>query len=207
MPTWTHEIPDDPRGPALPIRRTPAHRPLIAVVTSPDLIGTYTHYWKNRTMPCTKPDCEPCAQGQPYRWHAYMSCWESTSALHFLFEVTAQAAQHFVTYRQAHGTLRGCKFRATRWRSNPNGRVLIECKPANIVEQPIPQPPDLIAVLSILWNLPRSGMNADRRANDQPMPNVDVSTAAAIAAPDVIRFGTQSQPTNQNNNPHQKAEP
>lgn len=174
MPNWQRDVPEDPRGPALPIRRTPARRPLVAIVTSEDLIGTMTHYWKGRTMPCDAPDCDACHHGQPYRWHAYFSAWEPATALHFLMEVTAQAAEHFTSYRDAHGGLRGCKFQATRWRQNPNGRVLIVCKPADIVETPIPKAPDLIAVLSVLWNLPSSTMDASRRSPEENMPSLAV---------------------------------
>ncbi len=157
MPEWTNTVPNDPRGPALPIRRTPARRPLTAIVTSTDLVGTMTHFYKGRTMPCQRPDCEPCNVGMPYRWHAYMSALCVDTALHFLFEVTAQAAENFVSYREANLTLRGCKFRATRWRQNPNGRVLIQCKAADLHQLTIPSSPDLVAVLSILWNLPTNG--------------------------------------------------
>lgn len=170
MPKWSRTLPDDAKGVGLPIRRTPARRPLRAIVTSEDLVGTYTHFWKGRTVPCEKPDCEPCNKGMPYRWHAYMTCWEPDAALHFLFEVTAQAAEHFVSYRDAYGTLRGCFFQAARWRSTPNGRVLIRCKPDDMLARRLPNPPDLIAVLSVLWNLPTTDLaltpaDPDRKTN------------------------------------------
>lgn len=174
MPDWSNEVPKDPRGVALPIRRTPPHAPLCAIVTSTDIVGTMTHYWKSRTMPHEKVNCGACDAGIPYRWHSYMSAWERKTAMHFLFEVTAQAAEHFVTYRLAHGTLRGCAFRASRWRQNPNGRVLIETKPADIVEYPVPKGPDLIAVLSILWNLPASDVHHDVGAKHEETKVVDL---------------------------------
>ncbi len=149
------------------MHRTPARRPLVGIVTSTDLLGTMTHYFKGRTMPCDRPECEACAKGQPYRWHAYMSALDVNTALHFLFEVTAQAAENFVQYREAHLTLRGCKFKATRWRANPNGRVLIQCKPADLHEISIPPSPDLLAVLSILWNLPSNGAQASVRDSQE----------------------------------------
>ena len=96
-----------------------------------------------------------------------MSAWDIDTTMHFLFEVTAQAAEHFVQYREAHGTIRGCKFKATRWRQNPNGRVLIQCKSADLREITIPAAPDLIAVLSILWNLPAAGATADLRDSQE----------------------------------------
>lgn len=153
MPNWSNQLPDEARGHALPIRRTPARKPLKAIVTCEDLVGCYTHYWKGRTMPCEKPECDACDKGQPYRWHAYLSAWEPETALHFLFECTAQAAQNFVDFREKHHTLCGCYFMATRWKSSPNGRVLIRTKPDDVPGRRIPGPPDLIACLSTLWNI------------------------------------------------------
>jgi len=185
MPDWTNTLPEDPRGPALPIRRTPARKPLRAIVTSKDLVGTFTHFWKGRTMPCEKPKCEPCDKGQPYRWHAYFSAWEPLTALHFLFECTAQAAEHFVQYRDAHGSLRGCLFQATRWRQAPNGRVLIQTKPDDMRDRRMPAGPDLIAVLSVLWNLPTTELKQDGREPEKQTSHVrrvldDIHRAAGL---------------------------
>lgn len=153
MLQFTHDVPALPHGNSLPIRRTPAYGNLTAIVTIPDLLGCYTHFYKGRTMPCTGPDCEAHKAGIPFRWHAYMSAWETKSALHFIFEVTAQATEAFVAYRQNQGTLRGCLFQAKRWRERPNGRVLIQTKPAELAKLNLPEPPNLESALAILWNL------------------------------------------------------
>ena len=185
MPTWTNELPPEPSAPALPIRRTPARKPLVAVVTSEDLVGTYTHFYHGRTMPCEAPDCEPCSKGQPYRWHAYFAAWEPDTALHFLFECTAQAAENFVQYRKAYGRLRRCKFQATRWRSAPNGRVLIRTKPDELQDRILPQAPDLVACLSVLWNLPSSELAADFQEPEKETAHVNLigsQTPPATAA-------------------------
>lgn len=183
MPKWSHNIPDDPRGPALPIRRAPAYGKLIAIVTSPDLLGCYTHYWRGRTMPCEAPDCEACRNGMPYRWHAYFAAEDLKTCLHFLFEVTALAAEPFVDYRSAHGTLRGCLFESCRWQNRPNGRILIRTKPADLKERRIARAPDLEKCLSILWHLPTAQFDTSRRN-----PETQIDTVH-IDQPDP-RFGT-----------------
>jgi hypothetical protein len=156
MPTFTRHVPEDPRGPAFPILRTPAGRPLTAIITSPDLVGCFTHYFKGRTIPCEGPDCEAHQAGVPYRWHAYQSAYILSTSLHFLFECTAQAASHFTDYREAHQTLRGCEFEARRMNNRPNARILIRCRPAQLQGITLPTPPDLVKCLSILW-----GFSAD----------------------------------------------
>lgn len=160
MPTYTSSIPDTPRGPALPIRRAPANGNLLAIITAADLIGTNTHYYKGRTMPCELPNCEPHDHGIPFRWHAYVSAWEVKTGLHFIFETTAAGAEPFIEYRDHHGTLRGCLFSAKRWQQRPNGRILIQTKPADLKEIRLPQAPDLVKCLAILWSLPEDNLGA-----------------------------------------------
>lgn len=163
MPTFSNEPPDDPRGPSFQIVRTPTGKPLIGIVTSDVLVGTYTHFWKRRTMPCERPDeCEACNAGIPFRWHAYLSALLKNRA-HVLFECTAQAAQRFAEYRKAHGTTRGCYFTASRMNYAPNARVIIACKPADLSEIILPSPPDIVKVLAILWDFPIPDVDATRQ--------------------------------------------
>jgi hypothetical protein len=168
MPDWTSNVPDQPRGHALPIRRTPASKPLEAIITSPDLIGTYTHFYKGSTTPCGGPECDACQNGTPYRWHAYMTACDVFTNLHFIFEVTALAAEFLTAYRDHHGSLRGCHFKSKRWNNRPNGRILIQTKPADLGERQLPQPPDLKKCMAILWSLPEAdvqdgAMNPENR--------------------------------------------
>jgi len=154
MPTFTRDVPDDPRGPAFPIIRTPAHRPLVAIVTSEDLVGCYTHFYKGRTFPCEAPECDACKDGIPYRWHAYQSAYDPKKHFHFIFECTAQAGERFTDYRAIHNSLRGCLFEATRMHARHNARIIIHCKPADLTAIRLPKPPDIIKCLAILWDFP-----------------------------------------------------
>lgn len=154
MPTWSNQIPDDPRGQGLPLLRTPAGRSLTAIVTSPDLIGCNTHYWGGHTVPCDAPTCEACQAGIAYRWHAYLSAYNPDDQLHFIFECTAQAAQTFAAYRQEHQTLRCCHFEAYRWKHTRNGRVIIKCQRSAIQSAALPNAPDLARIMAIIWRLP-----------------------------------------------------
>lgn len=172
MPTWTRDVPKDPRGNALPIRRTPASRPLQAIVTSPDLIGCYTHFYKGQTVPCEAPTCEACADGLPFRWHAYMTAVDVFNHLHFIFEVTAIAAKTFTEYREKHGTIRGCQFIAKRWNNRPNGRILIQTKPADLGETLIPEPPNLQKAMAILWSLPDASVVTRGRSAENKMDQI-----------------------------------
>ncbi len=139
--------------------RTPAQGKLRAIVTSEDLIGCNTHFWGGHTVPCSAPECEACQHGVPYRWHAYLTALNSNKGLHFLYECTAAAAEILCAYRRKIGFLRACVFEAYRWRSAPNGRVMLRCEPGPNETVHLPPPPDLEAVLAILWQLPKANID------------------------------------------------
>jgi hypothetical protein len=161
------------------IVRTPTGKPLTAIITSRNLLGCNTHFFKGRTLPCETPTCEACLQGSPWRWHAYLACWNPATGEHFLFETTAAASEAFAAYRSRYGTLRGCKFRASRSTTSKTGRIKIECVPADLARTTIPEEPDLIRVLSVLWNLPTSQMS--RRQPPYSDPEIQVKTPQALA--------------------------
>lgn len=158
MPNYSNTPPADATGVALPIMRTPANRPLKAIVTSHDILGCNTHFWHGHTVPCSAPDCDPCLESTPFRWHAYATAFVPNSSLHFLFECTAAAAEQFVQYRLAFATLRGCLFTAYRWRSAPNGRIIIKTERSAMSDSALPRAPDLEKVLAILWQLPQQNV-------------------------------------------------
>lgn len=174
MIDWSNQVPENSKGNALPIRRTPAGKPMEAIVTSFDLIGCFTHFWKGSTHPCQGEKCEACAEGQPYRWHAYMTAVDFFTNLHMIFECTAISAEFFTAFRERYASLRGCHFKATRWNSRPNGRILITTRMANLDERTLPEPPDLKKAMAILWSLP---------ADDVQTPYFDRQTKMPIISP------------------------
>ena len=185
MPIWSNQIPENPRGPALPIRRTPAYKPLDAIVTSSDIIGCYTHFWHGSTMPCEADHCQACQDGLPYRWHAYLTAIDYNTGLHFIFECTAMSAEAFTQYRDQHATIRGCLFRARRWNNRPNGRILIQTKMADLTNRSLPHAPDLKKCLAILWNLPAAQVFSDCINPEKRMPEVGVNHGIADTSQDV----------------------
>lgn len=154
MPHFSFEAPDTTSGPRLHLRRTPTSGKLVAIVTCDRLVGCPTHWFGNRTIPCEAPNCPACDKGHSWRWHGYLTAVNVKTNEHFLFEMTAQAAEPFTAYHEQHGTLRGCLFEADRLGHHHNGRVLIRCKPADLGQVHLPDPPDLVACLCHVWNVP-----------------------------------------------------
>lgn len=175
MPQWSSTPPEDTHGPSLPLRRTPAAAKLEAIATSENLLGCPTHYFRSRTIPCERPECEPCAQGFSWRWHGYVAAVDTSSHEHFIFECTAAAAETFAKHRDRYGSLRGCHFRAERPSKTPNGRVVLRAKPADLAAITLPGAPDLMAALAHIWNIPKGDTKSDRQTKGHP--RLDIVTA------------------------------
>ena len=173
MPTWSHDLPKEKSHMGFDLRRTPADKPLLAIVTSDNILVTDTHYWGGRTVPCERPDCTACNASVPYRTHVYISAFCGRSHEHFLFECTANAAKAFEEYRQANSTLRGCLFQASRPKGTKNGKVVIITKPADLSRTPVPSAPDVKLALCVIWRLPVSAMRAEHLANGSPCLRTD----------------------------------
>lgn len=146
--------PDDPNGQPLPLRRTPNKGNLVGIITARQLLGTHTHFYGGRTVPCTHEDCAPCRDGTPYRWHAYVSAYDLQKHLHYLFECTAAAADAFVKYAAEHETLRGCLFSARRSSTRMNARVEIDTRLYTGSDRDLPPGADVVTALARLWNIP-----------------------------------------------------
>lgn len=187
MPLFSNAPPDDPRGHALDLKRCPVFKPLVAIVTCHNLIGCPTHFYGGRTVPCEEKDCEPCKEGSPWRWHSYLSCYSPAEKVHFLFENTARATEPFVLFRKAHGTLRGCCFRAHRANGRANGRVYIETKPSDLEKITLPEPPDLEKVLSIIWNIPLQAITTAGLQRNVPRAQVDQTTPSETHISDILK--------------------
>lgn len=166
MLTFQNEPPDDPRGVSLPLKRCPTVKQVMGIITCDQMLCCPTHYYGGRTIPCTGEDCPAHKDGVPWRWHSYVSAWVPYQKLHILFESTAKASEPFKLYRLAHGTLRGCQYVAKRCTSAANSRVIIETKPADIEQLTLPNEPNVLQALSIIWNIPLSEMEVSGTTKD-----------------------------------------
>ncbi len=180
MPAFSNSVPSDEKHMAFELIRTPQDRPLVAVVTSEDLIGCYTHFWGHRTVPCEQPDCPACIAGMPFRWHAYLTALESKTRRHFLFECTANAAKEFEIYREANGTLRGCLFNALRPKRGRNSKVEITTKPADLTRIVLPEPPNIVKALCTIWQIPSTAVEEGSGHNGTPTPVVNSDVTSKV---------------------------
>lgn len=174
MPIFTSEAPPCGDRHGFRLVRTPASPPFRAFVISENLIGCPTHYVANRTIPCERPTCEPCESGIAWRWHGYLLVQIEATTEQVIFEMTAAASDMFKKYYERHGTTRGCYFQATRANNRNNGRVLIQCKPADLAKVSLPQPLDLCKLLSHIWNIAPNQTNQSDRCLRPPALNMTI---------------------------------
>jgi hypothetical protein len=204
MPHWSNQLPDTPTKYAYELKRTPPDSPLTAIVLSADLLGCYTHYWAGHTVPCEycPPDpttdqpetpCDACTNGSPARWHAYLACWNPKTHSVFLFECTLQAAKAFETYRADYGTLRGCFFSASRPRRRRNAKIEILTRPADLSKLKLPDAPDLLRAMSVIWQLPPTAHDTTERRHGTPLATPRAQVLAQLHGPTRKSNGEQTQ--------------
>lgn len=170
---FQNEPPADKRGNSLTLMRCPTMRHIQGIITCHEMIGTRTHYFHGRTVPCDDSDCPACAAGLPWRWHGYVSLFSENQRRTVLFEFTAAAAEPLTQYRKAYGSLRGCLMNATRATSAGNSRVVIRTKPADLEKITLPKEPNLLEALSIIWNIELPAIAVDGICKDAPVVAVD----------------------------------
>jgi hypothetical protein len=154
MLNLSYECPENFEGQTFTIMRVPAGKSLQGIITCSKPLGTPTHFWGGRTIPCTPPSCEACKAGSFSRYHFYTTVYDHRSQLHFLLELTAAAAEPIIQYGRDRGTTLGCGIRCNRIPEVSNGRIHIQTTMTDPQKYPIPEEPNLPAILSRLWNIP-----------------------------------------------------
>lgn len=155
MDPWSDTPPETDEPHAFDIVRTPGTKPLVAIVTSLNIVGRMTHFAKNRTVPCEeKEECPWCAEGHSRRWHGYLAAVSTDTFQHFLFEFTAKAGDPFKNYLLQYDTMRACQFRSHRPSGKSNGRISIACRRLDETRLRLPEPPNVKRILCHIWNIP-----------------------------------------------------
>ena len=153
MIDFSPEAPTDAIQPGMRLLRTPTKEKLEAVITSAQLVGTWTHFHNKRTIPHDSVFCEPCQANNPKRWHAWVGIYLPRLKELAIFEMTAQATQPLKKYFEAEKTLRGARVTAWRPASTPNGRVVIRIERWASTLDELPPEFDLLGALYTIWGL------------------------------------------------------
>ena len=169
MPTFRRDLPVQSLHQGFDLKRTPESGALHAIITSEDFLVCDTHFWHGRTIPCERvmndegktiddTACLACVEKIAYRTHVYVSAFDVKKSEHFIFECTSNAAKALEEYEKGMGTLRGCVIYASRPKGLKNSKVVIETNSSNLAKVKIPNSPDLIKALSVIWRLPTTAL-------------------------------------------------
>lgn len=174
MPNFDHQPPADLGRSGYRLLRTPAAHPLIGHILSDNLVGCRTHFYNQRTSPCESPNCDMCDSGIAWRWHGYVVMILDATQEIIIFECTARSAESIAAYYQRHGTTRGAHMKASRVNSRPNGRVLLQCKPADLQKISLPKAPPVEKLLCHIWNIPANQVGQTNNKPRPPFPDTTI---------------------------------
>ncbi len=167
MSKWTSNPPPREAGYGMRLIRTPANGKLNGLITCDDLIGTPTHYFGGRTVPCDDQECKACEAAIGWRWHAYVPIVLARTHEHCILELTAQAAQSLKDYRKENLTLRGTWLSAQRAGNRRNGRVIITLAPHDLTQITLPPEPDVQQIMLHIWGIQASATARETYAEDR----------------------------------------
>ena len=167
MPNFDSTPPADLGRSGFRLIRTPAGHPLVGHIISDSLVGCRTHFNNQRTLPCESPNCDCCESGIAWRWHGYVLLLLDATQEVVIFECTARSSESIAAYHQRHGTTRGAHMKASRVNGRNNGRVLIQCKPADLQKITLPPALPVEKLLCHIWNIPENQVS---QSDQKPRP-------------------------------------
>lgn len=173
MPTFSNCLPAKTENKGYDLRRTPPDKPIKGIITSDNIIGCYTHWWGGRTVPCEDDGCEACKNNTPARWHCYLSILEAGSRDHFIFECTGKAALPLQEWTKTNGKLRGVLLTAHRPKRRRNARVEIILRPHDCQGIVVPEAPDLMRAMAVIWQLPADAVKLEGAVRQTPLVSMD----------------------------------
>jgi len=123
------------------------------IVTTDDIVGAYTHFWKGRTTICTFPECDACDHHRTPRWYGYLAIIAEATKVPAIIELTPTCIPPVEEYLAEYGTLRGATVTLQRANKKINSRVLCTLRPSGYDKGVLPQPVNVRAHLAKIWEL------------------------------------------------------
>lgn len=137
----------------LDLTRTPPRGGLRGMITCEKSLGTFTHFWGGKTVPCGDSLCDACEGKAAKRWHSYFSLWTPAPSKHLLVEIPLAAAEELWAWEDRHASLRDTHVTLARRADRDNGRVTITFSLAHAGQLALPSPPDIEQQLRVIWGL------------------------------------------------------
>jgi len=160
MTNWTNDPPEATDFAAVRLIRPPATGSITGVLTSPTVLGTWTHWDQYRTQPCSGDKCKLCIDGQPRRWYGYISVFSMSTHRHYVVQITSQAAQQLYAQVRDKDNLRGLLIKIERAAKRPNAKLLIDVRPCPCTVPDLPDPIPIQRYMALIWDDPKAAERA-----------------------------------------------
>lgn len=159
MATWTNRPSEESNDLPFRIHRTPANRPIKGIILSTHLVGTMLHYFRGRSRPCGKNNCEACESGQKPRWKGYIELKPSDGKTVQIVEITERVFPQLDAEEKKNGNIRGVKIELSRLKPRANAPLHLEIKAGRIADCDLPKEHDLKAILERMWEVKQKMLN------------------------------------------------
>lgn len=160
-PRWDAPPPESSRLQHLPLQRLGPKANLRAAITSPDVLGVWTHFMSGRTLACLQGDCPGCEANLPQRWEGYLGVLIAETRRHIILALTPGAAIGIADTAPDPHNLRGLVLIAERMGKRANARLRARVEELDLSQVKLPPIPDLKAHLMHIWGLDQAHFNQD----------------------------------------------
>lgn len=141
----------DDHLPTLPLRRVPMKGKIQGVLTTRDIRELWTHYFRGRTVGCSRPHCPGCSQGSSKRYEGYVGLYNQSTKFHAIFGLTIGAVRQILDQVGRLDNIRGLMLTMYRRGSKSNARVVVETSAIVSDCSALPAPFDVLEHLKRIW--------------------------------------------------------
>ena len=157
MPYWSNLPENGESQRATRLIRVKPGKAIAGIVTSVHLVGCYVHYFRGRSTPCERADCEACKEKHTPRWYGWLSLWAPKSNEHVIAEITSSCVEAVREYELKHGQLRGAVLTLERATAKINSRLTARVQQSAMSPDVLPAELDVVSVLEKIWETHRNG--------------------------------------------------
>ena len=133
---------------------------LTAIVLSQRVLGVFTHWVGQRSLPCNSRDGEHCLVDHKtsgrYRWQGWVAVLPISGQVPGFVSITENVAKKNPYLRTAK-TLRGATIHLWRSGENKESQMLCKLSAESEPRSDLPIPPSTVEFLCRLWNIPYMG--------------------------------------------------
>lgn len=150
-PEWTSVPPAPGDFAAVRLHRVPTAGSITGIITSTQIYGCWTHWDSYRTQPCPGPDCKLCKDGNPGRWHCWISIYSQMYGRQAVVQLTALAAQSLLQQCERYPSMRGVLVNFSRSAKRPNARIIVETRQLSQPIDALPAEIDIPKYMGLIW--------------------------------------------------------